>query len=66
LQGKGPTADSGKEVALCVFSKLMWLYFGDAAFVHVARRYQPSADKFAEPSGGFWIKFVVEVHFITP
>ena len=64
LQGVTPSADSGEEVALGIFGEFMRFNFGDAAFVHVSGWYQPGADEFAEPCGGFRVVFVVVVHVV--
>jgi hypothetical protein len=33
-QGKGPDPDAGEEMALCEFSKLIWMYVFNASFIN--------------------------------
>ena len=49
LEGVGPSADPGEEVALLVAFEVIGCHLLNGAFVHVARREMPSGDQVAEP-----------------
>jgi hypothetical protein len=59
-QGKGPSADSGKEVALSKSSKLVWRNVLDAPFVHYASRDLAGLDQVAKPSRAKGVNLVVK------
>ena len=61
-EGAAPSADSSEEVALVIPGKVSWLNVGDAALVNESVGDKPVGDKFSEPLGGRWIKFIVVIH----
>lgn len=58
-QGKGPSADTGKEVALGVTSEVVGSNVTDVPFVYVASREVPCGDQFAQPLRRVGVMLVV-------
>ena len=58
-QGMAPSADPGEKVALCVASKVIWFYFQNTAFVHIARCNQAPGYQVSQPLGGVFVYLVV-------
>ncbi|MEO6147333.1 MAG: hypothetical protein ABIT70_09845 [Sulfuriferula sp.] len=51
VQGSTPSANSGKEMALGISSKLIWQYILDTPFVNVAVGYVSCRNQIAQPCG---------------
>lgn len=58
-EGVGPSADTGKEVALNVSRQVTGRNVSDVALVNVAGRKKSICNEVAEPSGGMGINLVV-------
>ena len=43
----GPSSDSGEEVALCVASKVIWMYLGNGSLINVTLSNVPGRDQVA-------------------
>lgn len=61
-QRKGPSADSGEEVALGESGEFTWADVFDGSFVHNSGWYVFMAYQFTEPRRGFRVVLAVEVH----
>ena len=59
LEGEGPTADSGEEMALDVAFEVVGLDIGDRSIVNVAGGNEPFRNEVAEPLCGIGIVLVV-------
>lgn len=57
-----PSADTGEEVTLSVFSKFIWLYVCNASLIHDPVGDVTAFDEFAQPRGCFVVELVVVVH----
>jgi hypothetical protein len=65
--GKRPSTDPGEEVALGVFSEIVWSDIGNASFVNVAGRDVAGRDQVAQPLGRIRVELVViGGHALTP
>jgi len=63
LQGVGPAADTGKEVALPVSGEAAGRDFRDAPLIDASLGDQPRLHQFPKPLGGPWVEVAVVVHY---
>jgi hypothetical protein len=58
-KGVAPSADAGKEVALCVASEVVGVNFCDGSLINVSRCDKFFGDKVTEPLGSIWVYLIV-------
>lgn len=66
VQGVGPSADAGEEVALSVSVQVFWGDILDTPFIHVARRDMAGFNQVSQPLRRVRIYFVVVGGHVAP